>query len=146
MPRNIKLQVRKAANLDKCFVYQLEQTYWSQYAKSIWGEWRHELFEKTWTENSYEIVLLDYLSVGIFRVTKQDTSLYINALHVVPEHRNLGIGTWILDYIEARAKQEELSVKLRVFHTNPAKQLYLRHGFQDVFVDEYWTFMEKRTA
>ena len=122
----------------------MEQTYWSEYASSIWGEWQDEPFEKVWAKSGYEIVLLDGVPVGLFRVSRQDSSLYINAMHVIPAHRNVGIGTWILSNIEARAKLLQLSVvKLRVFHTNPAKGLYLRHGFQDVLVEKHWAFMEK---
>jgi len=90
------------------------------------------------------MVSLYGLPVGIFRVSRQDYSLYINAIHLIPVHRNVGIGSWILSNIEARAKLLQLSViKLRVFHTNPAKRLYLRHGFQDVLVEKHCAFMEK---
>ncbi|MBV9388277.1 MAG: GNAT family N-acetyltransferase [Chroococcidiopsidaceae cyanobacterium CP_BM_ER_R8_30] len=69
----------------------------------------------------------------------------INAIHVTSAYRNFGIGKWILSYIEARAKLLHLSqVKLRTFYTNPARRLYLRHGFQDVLVDKNWAFMEKK--
>ncbi|BAY43336.1 GCN5-related N-acetyltransferase [Scytonema sp. HK-05] len=144
MNTNKSFQVRKAAQSEKHFVYQLEQTYWSEYGSKIWGEWQDEQFEKVWAKSGYEIVLLDGVPVGLFRVTRQDSSLYINAIHVIAAHRNVGIGTWIFGNIEARAKLLQLSVvKLRVFHTNPAKRLYLPHGFQNVLVEKHWAFMEK---
>jgi ribosomal protein S18 acetylase RimI-like enzyme len=122
----------------------LEQTYWRKYASSIWGEWQDEQFEKVWAKSGYKIVSLDGVPVGLFRVSRQDSSLYINAIYVIRKHQNVVLATWILSNIEARAKLLQLSVvKLRVFHTNPAKRLYLRHGFQDVLVEKHWTFMEK---
>ncbi len=93
MNRNKSFQVRKAGQSDKYFVYQLEQTYWSEYASEIWGEWQDEPFEKVWAKSGYEIVLLDGVPVGLFRVSRQDSSLYINAMHVIPGQRNVGIGT-----------------------------------------------------
>lgn len=110
-----------------------------------WGEWSNERFEKLWADSSYEVVLLDVAPVGLFRVSRQGVSLYINAMHVSQSYRNVGIGKWILNYIEALAKLLHLSsIKLRVFYTNLARRLYLRHGFQDVFVDKTWAFMEKK--
>ena len=101
---NKSFQVRKAGQSDKYFVYQLEQTYWDEYTSKIWGEWQDEQFEKVWAKSGYEMVSLYGLPVGIFRVSRQDSSLYINAIHVIPVHRNVGIGSWILSNIEACAK------------------------------------------
>lgn len=145
MNTNKNLQVRKATQVDKLFVHQLEQAHWNEHAKLTWGEWSNERFEELWADSSYEVVLLDDVPIGLFRVSRQGVSLYINAMHVSQSYRNVGIGKWILNYIEVLAKLLHLSsVKLRVFSTNPARQFYLRHGFQDVLVDKNWAFMEKK--
>lgn len=75
MNRNKSFTLRKAGQLDKHFVYQLEQTYWRKYGSSIWGEWQDEPFEKVWAKSGYEIVSLDGVPVGLFRVSRQHSSL-----------------------------------------------------------------------
>ncbi|MBV9388278.1 MAG: hypothetical protein JOZ78_17795 [Chroococcidiopsidaceae cyanobacterium CP_BM_ER_R8_30] len=78
------IQVRKAEQADKPFVSHLEQAYWNKHAFTAWGEWRDERFEEVWTDNGYEIVLLNDVRVGLFRVSRQGVSLYnkCNPCHV----------------------------------------------------------------
>lgn len=57
----------------------------------------------------------------------------IAELHVAPSCRGVGIGSKLLDYAEQEARAAGYSqMALQTWVTNPARQLYERHGFQVV--------------
>lgn len=62
-----------------------------------------------------------------------DGECYIEMMSVHPETRGGGIGTRLLQFCEARAKERGANkLTLGVVAGNPAKRLYVRFGFQDV--------------
>lgn len=54
------------------------------------------------------------------------------SISVIPDYRGQGIGTQLLERLLTQAKQTVNQVSLSVTLTNPAYQLYLRHGFEVV--------------
>lgn len=52
-------------------------------------------------------------------------------LSILPEHRNGGLGTFLIRQVQLEAEQEGRTVKLQVLMTNyPARRLYERLGFR----------------
>jgi len=101
-----------------------------------------QLFESSWPVDSLRKELENKVSVNI--VVCDDTSivgytttwmivdeLQINKIAVVPAYRNLGIASWMLEYILQCAKQfEMLSVYIEVRRSNAsAIHLYEKFGF-----------------
>ena len=52
------------------------------------------------------------------------------SIAVLPDHRNLGIGTQLLDHMLGKAAEKYPGLSLSVTSENPAKRLYERLGFQ----------------
>jgi len=68
-----------------------------------------------------------FLAFSTFRA---EPILNIHDLAVDPEYRGQGIGTQLLEAVDALARSEACHVvTLEVRADNPARRLYLRHGF-----------------
>ena len=88
-------------------------------------------------ENYYNshIILRDrkpigLLKFGVVAINDTDKSLHIMQLQIVPEFQGKGIGSKVLAVVKKKALQLQLPITLNVLLKNPAKGLYLRHGFQ----------------
>jgi len=88
-------------------------------------------------ENYYDshIILRDRKAIGLLKIrvvalngTKK--SLHIRQLQILPEYQGQGIGSKVLVVVKKRALQLQLPITLNVLLKNPARGLYLRHGFQ----------------
>jgi ribosomal protein S18 acetylase RimI-like enzyme len=78
------------------------------------------------------IILLDDQAVGRLLVDEADREITLVDIALLPAHRNLGIGTYLLDQLLARAAKANKAVRLHVFKTNPAQLLYERLGFSKI--------------
>ncbi len=88
-------------------------------------------------ENYYDshIILRDRKPIGLLKfgvVALKGTkkSLHIRQLQILPEYQGQGIGSKVLTVVKKRALQLQLPITLNVLLKNPARGLYLRHGFQ----------------
>jgi len=88
-------------------------------------------------ENYYDshIILRDRKAIGLLKISVvalNDTkkSLHIKQLQILPEYQGQGIGSKVLAVVKKRALQLQLPITLNVLLKNPARGLYLRHGFQ----------------
>jgi ribosomal protein S18 acetylase RimI-like enzyme len=70
------------------------------------------------------------LKLGIVSLTGTSKSLHIRQLQILPEHQGLGIGSKVLAVVKKKALQLQMPITLNVLLKNPARGLYLRHGFQ----------------
>lgn len=81
------------------------------------------------------IILLDRKPIGLikFGVTSikgTSKSLHIRQLQILPKYQGQGIGSKVLLVVKKKALQLQLPITLNVLLKNPARGLYLRHGFQ----------------
>lgn len=70
------------------------------------------------------------LKLGIVALHGTNKSLHIRQLQILPEYQGQGIGSKVLMVVKKRALQLQLPITLNVLLQNPARGLYLRHGFQ----------------
>ncbi|MDX2371027.1 MAG: GNAT family N-acetyltransferase [Colwellia sp.] len=70
------------------------------------------------------------LKMGVISLNGATKSLHIRQLQILPEFQGEGIGSKVLTVVKKRALQLQLSITLNVLLKNPARGLYLRHGFQ----------------
>lgn len=81
------------------------------------------------------IILRDRKPIGLLKLSivslhQTAKSLHIRQLQILPEYQGLGIGSKVLTVVKKKALQLQLPITLNVLLKNPAKGLYLRHGFQ----------------
>lgn len=70
------------------------------------------------------------LKMGVVSLKGTHKSLHIRQLQIMPKFQGKGIGSKILTVVKKRALQLSLPITLNVLLKNPARGLYLRHGFQ----------------
>jgi len=70
------------------------------------------------------------LKLGVVSLKGASKSLHIRQLQILPEYQGQGIGSKVLAVVKKRALQLQLPITLNVLLKNPARGLYLRHGFQ----------------
>lgn len=76
------------------------------------------------------IILRDRKPIGLLKLGVKNTSLHIRQLQILPKYQGTGIGSKVLVVVKKRALQLHLPVTLNVLLHNPARGLYIRHGFQ----------------
>ncbi len=81
------------------------------------------------------IILFNKIPVGRFLVARNEREIRGVDLNVLPEYRNLGIGTVLLNDAIKEASKTNRLFKFRVLKNNRAIRLYLRLGCQ-VIADE----------
>ena len=67
--------------------------------------------------------------VGLIKLGVLKDRIHIRQFQILPELHGLGIGSYVVDVVKNKAKQHQLPITLFVLLDNPAKSLYLRHGF-----------------
>jgi len=92
-------------------------------------------------------VKLETKIVGLLAIQEHHESLLVASLGVTKEYRRLGIGTCILDYIEATAKQlGKRRLETLVLRKNiPAQRLYTKYGFTIIQRERMHCIMRKET-
>ena len=75
------------------------------------------------------IVLLEDLPIGRFLVDRSGNDIILVDIALLPEHRNGGIGTSLIQLLLAEASSAHKSVSLHVLRWSAAARLYERLGF-----------------
>ncbi|WP_339617444.1 GNAT family N-acetyltransferase [uncultured Gilvimarinus sp.] len=91
-------------------------------------------------------VVCDGVSVGRLYVDRSADDIRIVDIALLPEHRQRGIGTRLLQPILAEARQVGVSVSLHVDKQNSARQWYRRLGFVTVEDRGVYDFMRYRAV
>ena len=139
----LKIVPAKASHQE--FAYLVKKQAMGPYIKQLWG-W-DEQFQQTWSDNDWlnkppQIVLYGDKPIGTIRIIEDDSSIHIERLYLLPKYQNKGIGSHLLIGILNKAQQTGRSASLCVLKINPAKNLYLRHGFSITGEEEHLYFME----
>ena len=114
--------------------------YYSQYSLL----WLEEAFNEAWSWREQWLVSGDAAVLGYCSLSQDRQALFIRELHLLPEYRRQGVGSWVLEELALWARQRRLPLlRLMVFRSNPARQLYRRHGFVEMGEDECFVRMQR---
>lgn len=75
-------------------------------------------------------IKLGVLTLNAKNSEVKEPSLHIRQLQILPKYQGQGIGSKVLSVVKKRALRLCLPITLNVLLKNPARALYLRHGFQ----------------
>ncbi|WP_449431984.1 GNAT family N-acetyltransferase [Pseudomonas putida] len=107
--------------------------------------WLEEAFDQAWAWREQWLVTEHDVLLGFCSLSQDAQALFIRELHLLPEHRGKGVGSRVLEVLAGWAAQRHLPLlRLMVFKSNPARQLYLRHGFVEMGEDECFVRMQRR--
>ncbi len=92
----------------------------------------------------FQIVLVDGVNVGRFVVNRTPEELRVVDMALLPQHRNAGLGSALLQRVFGEAMGTKKPLRLEVMKTNRAARLYQRLGFVLIGEDELQWQMEWR--
>jgi len=134
------IHTRDAEVSDHAFLRALHHAAYREVITRQFGEWiecdQDDWFEKGLTDASFRIIEVDGIRVGAIGVQDAPDHAFLDALQLLPEFQNQGIGTAVLLAELESATALGLPVRLRVLHKNRALQWYERHGFRITGVTE----------
>ena len=131
------LGFRKVADDDIDFLLKLRKLSMNEHlvnAKMAMNDQQHlDRIKSHYYES--QVILRDRKPIGVIQfgivaLTGTKKSLHIRQFQVLPEHQGRGVGSTVLTILKKRALQLQLPITLNVLLKNPARGLYLRHGFQ----------------
>ena len=89
-------------------------------------------YKNQFPNSNYQIVLVQQLAVGSMLVIRDEAEIRLGDIAILPEYRDRGIGSFLLQNLLAEASQAAKPVRLQVIQFNRAIQLYQRLGFSKV--------------
>jgi len=107
---------------------------WDDTAREAFLRMQFEAQHKYYTENydgaSFSVVLCNDEPCGRFYSVRWESEIRIMDVAILPDFRNRGIGTRLLNDIIAEGEKLGLPVSIHVERFNPALNLYARLGFE----------------
>lgn len=100
-------------------------------------------YQANMPEAEHLIVLRDGGPIGRMTFIRRNDELHLAEIALLPEHRNHGIGSILMEkMIKAEAEQRH-AIRLHVYTQSAAVRFYERLGFVTVKDDGAYLFMEK---
>jgi ribosomal protein S18 acetylase RimI-like enzyme len=114
--------------------------------RGAWDERRErDQFERQLNDGESWIVVLEKRAVGFFTLAASAERIMLNTLCVAPVHQGAGIGTKVLNHLQAQADARRVPLELSVLRVNVrARALYERMGFAVASESEHHVHMRRR--
>lgn len=103
---------------------------------------QHLYYQENYTDTDFLIVIFDGRAVGRLYIARWPDEVRVVDLALLPEFRNKGIGTGILQNVLEEAAVAGKPVRIHVECFNPALQLYRRLGFERIGEHGVYYLME----
>lgn len=91
---------------------------------------------------AFDVIERDGVAMGRLYLEPRRTQLYIVDIALMPEHCGQGLGSAILQALQAAARAQGKGVGIMVEKFNPALRLYRRLGFAEIADHELYLEME----
>lgn len=153
----MRVELKTITKDDESFLYEV---YSSTRRKELdsWGwsvEQMQHFLEMQWCaqqisyrqqfpQASHCIITLDNKYIGRLLTEGLPEHYHLIDISILPSSQGNGVGTYLITQLQQKAQKEHKSVILQVLHTNPARNLYERLGFQVVSADEVYLKMKWR--
>lgn len=107
-------------------------------------EAQHAYYQQHYTKTAFLVILHHDQPIGRLYLGHWTSELRIVDVALLPEFRNRGIGTFILETILQEGERLGIPVRIHVEQFNPALRLYKRLGFQQIEDKGVYYFLEKQ--
>jgi ribosomal protein S18 acetylase RimI-like enzyme len=138
-----KISLRTASPEDKLFYFrvyastrteEMALVNWTAEQKDsfLWMQFnaQTEHYRLNYPTAEYQVILREGVSAGRLITERTKDQLLIMDISILPEYRNHGIGTAIIQDLKDEAAQSGVPLVLRVEYFNPVIRLYTRLGFE----------------
>lgn len=136
---------RKVDHTDQAFLFQLyastriqelEAWGWDELMQQqfLYMQWnaQQRSYATQIPDAEHLLITFHAIPAGRIMVARSDTSLNLVDISLLPDFRNKGIGTSLLQELQTEAAFSTRPLFLHVLPDNPAMRLYERLGFQQV--------------
>jgi len=127
------MKLVKATEQDKAYFRELNRQAYHSLVIRQFGDWDESLqnsnFELKWREQDFHKVYIDNVLIGAIWVQEFEDHHLLREIQLMPECRNKGFGTCLIEAEILRAKRANKELRLKVLTQNPAFKLYKRLGF-----------------
>jgi GNAT superfamily N-acetyltransferase len=138
------LQLIPAQDIHCTFARDLTRRAMLPYYREFDLLWIEDAFDAAWGWREQWLVIEGDTLLGFCSLSQDRQALFIRELHLLPEYRGRGVGSWVLEELALWARQRRLPLlRLMVFRSNPARLLYQRHGFIEMGEDECFVRMQR---
>jgi ribosomal protein S18 acetylase RimI-like enzyme len=143
------VETRTATEADYEFLYDLHRRAFRANVEATWGwdeDWQVRHFREHFNPARCEIIVCDGRDAGCLRVLEETDYIFVDYIAILPACQNQGVGTRLLQNIQARAAAMKVPVRLSVLTVNRARRLYERLGFRVVGNDDVRYYLEAPAA
>jgi ribosomal protein S18 acetylase RimI-like enzyme len=139
----MNIALRNASNEDIAWLESFCESLMRPYVE-LTHKWDQTKFKQTYNPSITKIIQCDGKDIGMLKVEEKEDHFYFGDIQIQKNFQNQGIGTRLIENVLEKAKHKGMSVRLRVLKGNPAKQLYLRLGFEITEELENYYQLEKK--
>ena len=93
---------------------------------------QHKFYMEQFSEAEFQLILLNAEPIGRLYVDRRKDEIRLIDIALLPEHRNKGIGSRLLQDLFEEARKINKPLRIHVEHFNPALHLYQRLGFKRI--------------
>ena len=107
---------------------------------------QHTHYQSHYPKADYLLILQENKKIGRIYLDRDETSICLIDIALLPELRNKGLGTQLLLNLLEEAQENNKKVVIHVENFNPAYQWYLKNGFklvEDKGVHQYMEWYPK---
>ncbi len=151
----IGLGFRPILEADRDFLYavyastrqeELKLTDWDESGKAAFLDMQfsaqHQHYQQNYKNTDFLIVMFNDMAIGRFYIARWLNEIRIVDLSLLPEYRNRGYGSKILNDVLDEAAETGKNVSIHVERFNPARNLYFRLGFEKKGEHGIYDFLE----
>ena len=127
--------LRPAKVSDYPFLFDLLKMSMKDYYMATYGGWddkeEYSYLLDSLKDTDCRIIEIDSAAAGVLSVRESEGCLFLNEMQILPEYRDKGIGSALLDRLIVRSEKEGIPICLEVLKVNiKAVRLYERKGFR----------------
>lgn len=151
------LTLRRITQEDEGFLYrvyystredELSRVPWTDEQKDAFVRMQfyaqHTYYMDQYRSAAYDIVQQDEVPVGRLYVDRRETTIRIIDIAILPEFRNRGIGSLILNWLIAESERTRVPISIHVEKFNRALAWYQRLGFRQIEDQGVYLLMERQ--
>ncbi|MDB6142364.1 MAG: family N-acetyltransferase [Pseudomonas sp.] len=140
----MEVRLRQATAADLSFARELTRVNMRRYYAEYERVWQAQSFDEEWPVRQSFIISKADRQIGYLSFSLESRYLYLRDVQLCEPYRGEGVGAWIMEQIVSMAcERGARSIRLKVFKSNPAMQLYKRQGFQVVGEEKALFWMER---
>jgi ribosomal protein S18 acetylase RimI-like enzyme len=130
---------------------ELDAVGWDDNQKRLFIKMQFDAQRRCYPDGDNSVVMVDERAAGRILVSRSDSEILLVDISLLPEYRNAGIGTCLIQKLLREAAVAGKPVRLHVLNSSPAVKLYdrlefVRIGSDGTYLEMLWTPVATRSC